>query len=190
MPVHVEDPRSFEVEKFLLAYSAAKKLGLSLIDPSTGLEIYHRLANIPIVGLTFQPTPDHKAPFGFPGVPAEKAHPEDCEKEDDESRPTFNPEALLVLDVDPRDLPKKMKLPVWVIQVEDFKDEPAFIEIAEILSAQFDDINIVVTSAHKQNTDPEMMDGIPADPRFPNSAPYCPIVIRRVKPTKPTPQPS
>lgn len=179
MPVLIEKPRSFDVEKFLLAISKAKKLNLSLINPDSGQEIYHRLVNIPIIGLTFKPTPDHDAPLGF--LPKlDCGDKEEQTDEDDPSRPTFSPEALLVLDVDPKDLPEKVDY-AWVLQVEDKRDEKAYVEIADLLSTQFNE-TIIVSSAHMDNPDPDVVDGQPSNPKFPGSAPFCPIVIRRTDP--------
>lgn len=180
MPVLVEDPRSFEIEKFLLAYSETNKLGLSLIDPVTEHEIFHTLINIPVIGLTFQPTAGLQGSFGF----LKNLDPQETEAKneaDDECRPTYKPEAFLNIDVDPRDLPEDVKT-AWVIQVVDKKDEPAYIEIAKILSAGFDDMLVIVTSAQMQNTDPNLIKGKPVDPRFPQGPYQCPIIIRRTIP--------
>jgi hypothetical protein len=181
--VLIEDPQSFEIEKFLLAYPFFnKEKTLSLIDPNTGsddtvgYEIYSKLANIPEIGLTLQPTPSHKTPIGFVGV-VETKTAED-QDENDPMRPQFPWEALLVLDVDPKSLPEGVDK-AWVIQVKDQKNEAVYAEIAEVLSDHFDNITVIVTSAFKDNPDPECIDGVPVDPKDKNSSVFCPIVIRR-----------
>ena len=174
MPILIEKPQSFEIEKFLLAATSSWRPQLSLINPYTGKEIFHQLVNIPKIGLTFQPTPNNGRSIGFLGTT-----PRLVEDKIDNG-PEFEQEAILLLDVDPRDLPVGVE-EAWVIQVKNQKSESAYIPVAEILSTRFDNITVIITSEYQDNTNPETDDGIPLNPDYPDANKHCPVVIRKTE---------
>lgn len=146
MPVYVEKPFSTQIINAVLdTYS--EELPISVLDPDTGLEIILRIPNIPIIGLTSQETPNHRRSLGF--LPASDNQTDDYEAEESSNRPSFEPEALFLIDVDPRRLPEGVT-DAWVIQVVDQKNEDLYIKLAKNLSAKFDDKNIIVTSAYSE----------------------------------------
>ena len=179
MPVILENPESPNIEQFLIAYGSRLTPQLSLIDPETGFEIYDVLKNMAVIGLTFQPTPSRfPQSLGFiprPISPTKK-------KEAGEGAPIFEPEALLILDIDPRSLPSDVK-EAWVIQVRNQADEANYVEVAKALSARFGDITIIVTSVYIANPDPTLDPGIHVNPDDSKSPLFCPISIKYTKPT-------
>lgn len=145
MPVYIENPISFELEEFLLN-TLINGQKLSLVDPETGLEINSVLANLPAIGLTFQPTPDHRNPMGF--LP--EANPGKSNVFDDPLKPQFEPEAILIFDSGDIPLPEKIKnAEVWVIQVKNQENEDLYAEVAKKICDKYQTVNIVVTSAFK-----------------------------------------
>jgi len=180
--VYEEDPQSFKIEAFLLkTFSSDPDHVLSLIKPGPfgfGREIYHTLENIPRIGLTWQPTPSHTKRFGF--LP-EMKHAEDNndQKEDDQNGPEFEPEALLVLDVDPRSLPPEITM-AWVLQVKNRKNQAAYTEVAKAIMKKFR-INVIVTAATMDNPDVE---GEGVETKLGKKAVFNPVVIRTTKRVK------
>lgn len=181
MPILAREvPRSFEVQKFLLSLTFDNGRILSLINPERdgsgrGSEIFYTLRNIPVTGMTFQPTPS-RSRLGF--IPGQEVG----EQKDDPDR-LFDSEALLVLDTASIPLPKEFDgTETWVIQVRDAKNENAYAKVGEALMRKFG-VNIVITSATMEKAD-YMEDGIPVDPKYPKSATFCPIGVTRIE-TKP-----
>lgn len=176
--VYEEEPKSFGIEAFLLkAFSTNPDHILSLIKPGPlgrGREIYHRLENIPIIGLTWQPTPNHAKRAGFPGISEIVGNDHDEGK----SGPEFEPEALLILDVSPDSLPSNIPN-AWVLQVADRKNQAAYIEVASSLMKEYR-INVIVTSATMDNPDTKN-DGV--EVKLGNEKVFNPVVIRTTKKT-------
>lgn len=174
-PVYIEDPLSFEIQKFIIGRQPKEGTIISVLDPD-GYEIFGTLANIPQIGLTREPTPSHRKPVGFLGVAT--SNTQNDNNPNDPLRPTFEPEAILSLDVADIPLPKDVT-DAWVLQVKNQKDEAFYVDLADLLSRNFNNVAIVVTSAFKDNPDPGCVDGVPVDPKYPKGAFFCPIGISR-----------
>jgi hypothetical protein len=177
-----EDPPSFDVERFILSLQFDDGSILSLLNPGPdgsgrGPEIFYTLLNIPIIGMTFRPTPNQANHFGF--VPNGSCNTDNCQ---DDPGSVFDSEALLVLDVD-----SSMKLPTefrnsetWIIQVKDSQDEDRYTLVAEALIQKFG-VNVIITSASMKRTARYTEAGIPVDPKYPKGALWCPIGVTRIK---------
>jgi hypothetical protein len=182
MPILAREvPRSFEVQEFLLSLKFDDGRILSLLDPERdgsgrGSEIFYSLRNIPVTGLTFQPTPN-RSNLGF-------VHAQDCSEQKDDPNRFFDSEAVLVLDTASIQLPKEFDgLETWVIQVKDQANEDLYAKVGEALMKQFG-VNIVLTSASVKRAD-HKEEGVPVDPKYPDGATYCPIGVTRVTTTAP-----
>lgn len=173
MPVHVEIPFSFDIEKFLLDFHFPN-FTLSLLNPDNGHEIYSRLENIPEIGMTTQETPERKkGQLGF--LPEDRPFVHANIEEGD--LPHFEPEAILFLIVDPRQLPPAIKK-AWVIQVEKEENQEKYIEVAEALSKEFKTDIFVTSSTKKYEPVKNKTD----------SASFTPISIIRSEPTVKAPR--
>lgn len=180
MPVLFENPLSFEIEKMLIALPKIQGKKLSLIDPNTGFEIYNTLVNIPQIGLTFQETPSQKGTFGF--VPGNKSV--DDSNHNDPLRPTFEPEAILILDVGEITLPDSTDTKsVWILQVTNKKDEKLFAVVAKVLSKHFNDKTIIISCIFMPNVDPDITDSTPPKPPKFNNGALSPVGISRTSKT-------
>jgi len=176
-----EDPLSFKIERFLLSLMFDDGSVLSLLKPrpdgsGKGPEIFYTLLNIPVIGMTFKPTPSQANHFGF--VPNTDYKTDDFQDNPDL---VFESEALLVLDVD-----RSTKLPAefkgsetWIIQVKDSQNEDRFTPVAEALMKQFG-VNVIITCASMKRTDKFAETGIPVDPKYPKGPLWCPIGITQI----------
>jgi len=173
----VEKPFSFDVQDFLsaLAHAQEPEKRFIMIDPDTGLRIINEYLNIPVIGLSFA-QPEEKSQLGFP-LPG-KTNKADVDEVDDH---TYTTEALVILDQSLAKLPEEMEGETWVIQVRDYENLDKYKEIAVALAEKFA-VNIVMTPAHKRDDDPAHQEVQPFDPKFPASAPYCPIIVKRATP--------
>lgn len=178
VPVLVEKPFSVEIINSVLdMYS--EELPISVLDPDTGLEIILRIPNMPIIGLTSQETPNHQRSLGF--LPGTNNKADDYEAEERSNRPSFEPEALFLIDVDPRRLPQGVTN-AWVIQVVDQKNEDLYIKLAKKLSAKFDDQTIIVTSAYSKRMPRDVGEAEKAPKTKKSSLP--PVIILRTEEAK------
>ena len=180
-----EDPLSFKTQLHLLSLRFDDGSILSLINPrpdgnGRGPEIFYTLLNIPIIGMTFKPTPSQANHFGF--VPNAN---HDAGDQKDNPNLLFDSEALLVLDVD-----RSTKLPAefkgsetWIIQVKDSQDEDRYALVAKALMKQFG-VNVIITSASMKRTATYNEEGIPVDPKYPKGPLWCPIGITKIKTVK------
>jgi hypothetical protein len=183
MPVLIENPISFEIQKLIIGHKFDQDVTLSLIDPD-GHEIYQTLANIPQFGFTRQPTPNHRDPAGFPGVAISETN--NAHDENDPLQPTFEPEAIITLDsadIALPQLPEKTR-GIWVIQVKNQKDEAFYVSVAKFLAASFnDEYSVLVSSAFKDNPDVETASTSNLPP-YQKGSLFCPVGISRATPVK------
>ncbi len=174
MPVFIEDPMSFKVEEFLNAFAAANGHFFFILNPdkfNCGPAIGAELQNIPVIGLCTKPrTKAHQ--LGFVTSSAKEA------KVDEDA--IYAAEALLLLDVNPKDLPSGSKGINWALQVREEKMIDTFLPIAEALSKEFL-VDIYITPATSTDEDIDHLPARPVDQRYPVGPQFNPIIIRTVK---------
>lgn len=137
--VLLEMPIAFVVQKYLLEWANETKTPLSLIDTETKTEIYERFVNTSEIGLTMRETPASGRRLGFVTPTTVVMETEKVDL-DDQDRPTFKCEAVLVLQ----------EGETWILEVENADNLEVYQGVAEALKNKFN-VNIQMSATYMDN---------------------------------------
>jgi len=172
--VYIEKPDSFKLYDFFNAYVAANGLTMFALDPE-GYPAEKTHFNVPAIGIsTYDRSKD--VPLGYRTGKVNV-------KERESNRHKYQADAIIDMEMDPKNLPQGIEGESWALQVRLEENIPLFQPLA-IALAEYFGVNIFITPAQASDPDPDHLEEEPANPNFPDVMKMCPIIIRKVDQVK------